>query len=90
MPTMYWEEDARCRRYDPEIFFAPKATAERRAKAICGRCPVRGDCLSFALEYRVPVGVWGWMNGRERRRLLRAEVRGSDRRLTLPEMSATA
>ena len=90
MPNMYWEEDARCRRYDPEIFFAPKATAERRAKAICGRCPVRGDCLSFALENRVQFGIWGGMNGRERTRLLRAEVRGSDLLVTLPEMSATA
>ncbi len=67
---MYWEENARCHQYDPEVFFAPKASAERRAKAICARCPVMADCLSFALQARMEFGVWGGMTWKERKGLL--------------------
>jgi WhiB family transcriptional regulator, redox-sensing transcriptional regulator len=68
---MCWEESARCRQHDPEIFFAPGVRSERKAKAICGRCPVSKDCLLFALESRTDFGIWGGLNGKERRRLLR-------------------
>lgn len=68
---MSWEESARCRQHDPEIFFAPGVRSERKAKAICGRCPVSKDCLLFALESRTDFGIWGGLNGKERRRLLR-------------------
>ncbi len=67
---MAWEEDARCNNYDPELFFAPRARAERRAKAVCARCPVRSECLAFALASRMEFGIWGGMSGRERLSLL--------------------
>jgi WhiB family redox-sensing transcriptional regulator len=75
---MPWENDARCLQYDPEIFFATRARAERRAKAICSRCPVRVECLAFALESKVEFGVWGGLNGRERRALTRQSPRTND------------
>jgi WhiB family redox-sensing transcriptional regulator len=68
---MPWENDARCLQYDPEIFFATRARAERKAKSVCDRCPVRVECLAFALQSKVEFGVWGGLNGRERRALLR-------------------
>jgi WhiB family redox-sensing transcriptional regulator len=73
---MSWEESARCGQYDPEIFFDPTARAERRAKSICAQCPVRLDCLESALSVRAEFGVWGGLNGQERRSLLR-RARGS-------------
>jgi WhiB family redox-sensing transcriptional regulator len=73
---MSWEESARCGQYDPEIFFDPTARAERRAKSICAQCPVRLDCLECALSVRAEFGVWGGLNGQERRSLLR-RARGS-------------
>jgi len=71
MPGVTWEQEARCRQHDPEMFFSPGARTERRAKAICGRCPVQRECLMFALESRSEFGIWGGLNGRERRLLFR-------------------
>jgi WhiB family redox-sensing transcriptional regulator len=68
---MSWEERARCGEYDPEIFFDPTARAERRAKSICAQCPVRLDCLAYALSVRAEFGVWGGLNGKERSSVLR-------------------
>ena len=68
-----WEEMARCLHHDPDLFFAPGAAHVRRAKAICTRCEVRGECLEYALKTRVDSGVWGGMNERERRALLRRQ-----------------
>ena len=53
-----------CRQADPELFFliaAVTSTAARQAeaaKAVCGLCAVRANCLSYALEAR-PEGIWG-------------------------------
>jgi WhiB family transcriptional regulator, redox-sensing transcriptional regulator len=75
---MPWEDHARCSEYDPEIFFDPSARSERRAKSICAQCPVRLDCLDCALTFRTEFGVWGGLNGKERRLLLRRSPQGLD------------
>jgi WhiB family transcriptional regulator, redox-sensing transcriptional regulator len=66
-----WQNQARCRQYDPELFFDPRGRAERRAKAVCTRCSVRPQCLLLALESRAEFGVWGGLTTKERNRLLR-------------------
>jgi WhiB family redox-sensing transcriptional regulator len=71
MRAVFWQDRARCRQYDPELFFDPRGRAERKAKAVCLRCPVRPDCLQLALESHAEFGVWGGMNTKERRVLLR-------------------
>ena len=77
--TPAWQFRGACRGEDASLFFAPsyferreeKDAREAKAKAICARCPVRIDCLDYALGIREPHGVWGGMNEQERRRLLR-------------------
>ena len=74
-----WQFRGACRGEDPALFFAPnyferreeKNGREAKAKAFCNRCPVRIDCLEYALRVREPHGVWGGRNELERRRLLR-------------------
>jgi WhiB family redox-sensing transcriptional regulator len=66
MAAMSWETDARCRVYDPEIFFDTRARSERKAKSICSKCEVRSECLAFAIQSRSEFGVWGGLNVRER------------------------
>src|SRR5690348_2547490 len=68
---MSWEDQARCLHYDPELFFTPRGKAERRAEQVCSRCPVRLQCLDYALDTRVEFGVWGGTTGKERRTMLR-------------------
>ncbi|MFN2590925.1 MAG: WhiB family transcriptional regulator [Actinomycetota bacterium] len=66
---MYWRNEARCRELDPDLFFAAGSRSERRAKAICSRCPVASECLAFAIETGVDAGVWGGLSSRERKRI---------------------
>jgi WhiB family redox-sensing transcriptional regulator len=79
MAAMSWETEARCRVYDPEIFFDTRARSERRAKAICSKCEVRTECLAFALQSRSEFGIWGGLNVRERVALGKRSGRVADR-----------
>ncbi len=65
-----WMSHGACRREDPELFFpitttGPALQQVRSAKAVCGRCPVRANCLSYALQTRQD-GVWGGTTRDER------------------------
>jgi len=40
-----------------------------RAKAVCAQCPVRSECLEWALETAQPHGVWGGLDEQEREHL---------------------
>lgn len=67
-----WELEGLCRlERDPEIFFPETSGTPWLAKAVCRRCPVRAVCLSTALRRNEPIGVWGGLTTRERRKLLR-------------------
>ncbi|MEV7080935.1 WhiB family transcriptional regulator [Streptomyces sp. NPDC093516] len=66
---MYWAERGLCRS-QPDRMFAEGA-AQAEAKTVCVECPVRLDCLAYALDHREEYGVWGAMTERERRALLR-------------------
>ncbi|MBP7971817.1 MAG: WhiB family transcriptional regulator [Candidatus Nanopelagicales bacterium] len=65
-----WPAHAACRGTDPDQLFVQGA-AQNRAKAICGGCPVRTECLADSLDNEIEFGVWGGMTERERRALLR-------------------
>ena len=63
--------EARCLDADPEAFFPEKGGSTREAKRICAACPVRDDCLQYALENDERFGIWGGLSERERRRAKR-------------------
>ncbi|GAA3989886.1 transcriptional regulator WblA [Streptomyces marokkonensis] len=65
-----WGEGAACRTADPDELFVDGA-AQNRAKALCTGCPVRTECLAYALDHRIEHGIWGGMTERDRRALLR-------------------
>ncbi|MFZ2623716.1 MAG: WhiB family transcriptional regulator [Propionibacterium sp.] len=66
-----WQERALCAQTDPEAFFPEKGGSTREAKKVCQSCPVRGECLEYALEHDERFGIWGGLSERERRRLRR-------------------
>jgi WhiB family transcriptional regulator, redox-sensing transcriptional regulator len=66
-----WFDDAACRGADTTVFFPPSDAHADAAKTICATCPVREECLEFALETRPPDGVWGGLTPIERHRLIR-------------------
>ena len=69
-----WLDRAACRRSDPELFFpvtdirAARAQVEA-AKKVCRRCPVKGTCLSWAMDSGPEAGIWGGTTEEERRQL---------------------
>ena len=71
---MDWRSRGLCLDEDPELFFpigstGPAELQVQEAKAVCQRCPVREPCLTWALHQGVDTGVWGALDGDERRAL---------------------
>ncbi|MFD4996955.1 WhiB family transcriptional regulator [Streptomyces buecherae] len=69
-----WQTAAACQGEDLELFFPRGAggastAAQRKALAICARCSVRKQCLSWALENRADFGVYGGMSHKQRREI---------------------
>jgi WhiB family redox-sensing transcriptional regulator len=65
-----------CRDEDPEMFFpvgtsGPALLQLAAAKAVCRRCPVAIECLTWAMESGQRAGVWGGMSEEERAELRR-------------------
>jgi WhiB family redox-sensing transcriptional regulator len=75
---------ARCSSSDPELFFSVGARESKLAKQICKDCPVRLECLQYAMELPVTHGTWGGMTERERRRCRRAAGAAGWRSVLLP------
>mgnify|MGYP001544562919 FL=1 len=66
-----WAAYGTSRGADPDLFFpGPDETPDEGLK-ICRGCPVRDECLDWALGTRIHYGIWGGMTERARRRLLR-------------------
>ena len=66
-----WMLRAKCRGISPSDFFPSDGVGVEVAQQICHDCPVRSDCLEYALAHRIEHGVWGGASERERRRILR-------------------
>ncbi|NIH79293.1 WhiB family transcriptional regulator [Amycolatopsis viridis] len=75
-----WRTSAACRDEDPELFFpvsemGPGARQVARAKAVCASCPVRAECLAYALDAGLDNGIFGGTTEQERRSLVRSRRR---------------
>ena len=70
-----WMEHAVCRGAAPTAFFPSDGSGVEVAQRVCESCPVRAECLEYALEHRIEHGVWGGASERERRRILRERRR---------------
>jgi WhiB family redox-sensing transcriptional regulator len=70
-----WQTLAECRGERVEMFIPDRGGPTARAKQLCSRCPVRAECLRYALAIPDLVGYWAGTNERERRRLRAARRR---------------
>ena len=62
-----WAVDAACADADPAVFFPDHGRPATQAKQMCAGCPVRAECLDFALESHERFGIWGGLTDKERR-----------------------
>ena len=71
--NLSWYERALCAEVGGELFFPEKGESDktRSAKAVCNRCDVRPECLSYALSLGPIQGVWGGLTEREREKARR-------------------
>lgn len=72
-----WRTKAECRFTDWTVFFTPAGRGHyTEARAICDRCTVRPECLSYILGLEVAgqgrAGVWGGLTPDERDAFVRA------------------
>lgn len=77
-----WREAAACANRTDNLFF-PNTEGEtsfmRAAKAICTGCPVRLECLDYAIETGQTEGIWGGLTSRERRVTRRERIAAARR-----------
>lgn len=62
-------DQAACRGMNQDLFLPEKADAQwsyARARKVCAVCPVRVECLRFALDMREQFGMWGGCTPEER------------------------
>ena len=70
--TNSWWDDALCAQTDPDAFTPDPGGNASAAKRICAECPVRTQCLQYALDNDVRGGIWGGHTDRQRRAMRRA------------------
>jgi WhiB family redox-sensing transcriptional regulator len=71
-----WRAAGACLAADPELFFplgagTAAAPDTSRALRICDGCPVKRQCLEFAMQTNEAEGIWGGTTPEERVRVLR-------------------
>jgi WhiB family redox-sensing transcriptional regulator len=74
-----WQAAGACVSADPEIFFpvsAGGASARQieQARRVCARCPVRRECLDWAMSSGEMHGIWGGTTPEDRTRVRRKEA----------------
>jgi WhiB family transcriptional regulator, redox-sensing transcriptional regulator len=65
-----WTELAECTGLT-DLFYPERGDDVTAAKAVCAGCPVKAECLEFAVVNGEAWGVWGGTSERERRRIRR-------------------
>jgi WhiB family transcriptional regulator, redox-sensing transcriptional regulator len=64
-----WQRRGACRGRESDVFIIARGQTGGAARAICLTCPVRQECLEYALAHPEVDGVWGGTSGRERQRI---------------------
>lgn len=63
----HWLDDAACTPLRAELFWPDKGGDSGPAKAVCAGCPVKRQCLEYALKEGEINGIWGGLDPAERK-----------------------
>jgi hypothetical protein len=81
---MSYQKDSLCSKkenqYLLEFFFSEEPQEKYQAKNLCYQCPVRKDCIKYALESKQIWGIWGGKDENEIRRTLSVDANGDEYR----------
>ena len=67
-----WRAMAACKGIDSDIFFSNFTKDADAARAICAKCPVKPDCLEYAIANKETEGIWGGTSEIQRKNIVRA------------------
>ena len=77
-----WQKNSACAKPENkkylDLFFSKNTQDVHNAKNLCFSCPVRKDCLQWALEHRQIWGVWGGLDEMGLRRALSVSASGEE------------
>lgn len=90
---MAWADDAACAGMDKGLFYPVHSSTDHaknplpaefidKVRPTCDACPVRADCLDWAIHHE-PIGIWAATDPRQRRVMRKALG------VTLPEEEPT-
>jgi WhiB family redox-sensing transcriptional regulator len=73
-----WADQALCAQADGDAWFPERGRTATLARRICAACPVRAQCLDYALSGAdtwggISNGIWGGTTPRERAELRRQQ-----------------
>jgi WhiB family redox-sensing transcriptional regulator len=73
MQDFEWMDEAACRNVDGVNFFPDVSydTESKLALKLCKECPVKEDCLEFAIVNEIDYGIWGGATPKQRKSLRR-------------------
>lgn len=82
--SLEWQKDSACSLPEnnslKDFFFSTQPDEKYQAKNLCFSCPVRRECLKWALEHRQIWGIWGGKDEGEIRRTLSVSWNGQESR----------
>lgn len=80
-----WMDRAACRGYPLDWWYPElrgRTHVRLQAQAVCARCPVRLDCIAYAMRvenleprgpYQMRFGIWGGFTPADRRRIAKGQ-----------------
>lgn len=80
VPTLPYLPGAACKDIiNPDIFFPRSKKTEAKSlpivQSICSGCPVRKECLDFALDWQIPHGIWAGTTPAMRDEMLKGRLK---------------
>lgn len=60
---------ASCLGLAPNLFFPRTGDSTKEAKQVCSTCPIRVECLDYAVTAGEHHGIWGGASEKQRRQM---------------------
>lgn len=80
--SLYWQSKGECAKPENkdyvDLFFSSEISKKHEAKNLCFICPVRAECLQWALENKQLWGIWGGIDEFDLRRALSVSYTGEE------------
>ena len=92
MTNTSWKKQAKCRGVDTAIFMPDDTNTlagerKRLALTYCNACPVKQECLLYAIDNNITVGIYGGTTNLDRRRYKNRMKNKHDKRAAIANLT---